>query len=607
MNIIKYLILCCLFMLFNQVVFAQTQLGEWVRLRAVGEARQEVGVAELNGKIYLIGGFSNNSRLDVSPTVEVYDPQTDRWSFVAPLPEPLHHTTAISLGGRLYVIAGYNTLGFNPVASAFSYDPNTNRWTRIASLPNRRGALAIGVIEDKIYAVGGEATGATGELNVYDPKTNTWRTLSPMPTPREHIAAGVINGKLYVAGGRRPGNFTLDTLEEYDPLTDSWRSRSPMPTGRSGIAGAVFNNRLYIFGGEGNPRSALGTFAENESYDPVTDTWRSEVPMPNPRHGIGAAVIDNKIFIPSGSPIQGFGVTSVSDAYVVSAGQVQPNQPPKVEAIANQMIRGGEQRTIDLQITDPEADAVTITCDANNPSFVICGQQSILLTPTTNDNGEFSACVIVKDSQNNQTTSCFNITVINNRVPSLLSSLSSITLNEGETSTINIRASDPDTTRDPLGDGRVSLVLGDAPGFAKLMDDGNGQGTLFLAPGAGTGGSSSLTYKLVLEIRDNGNPPLKIERQITITVNKVDQVIPPTINGVSFNTKRLTIVGQNFASTLQVEINSQVIENSRILSLAESQVVLMGNKKKLFLKRGTNLLVVIVNGVRSTPFSLTLN
>src|SRR5437763_985425 len=36
----------------------------------------------------------------------------------------------------------------------------------------------------------------------YDPEGNTWRTRAAMPTPRNHTAAGVVNGKIYVIGGR---------------------------------------------------------------------------------------------------------------------------------------------------------------------------------------------------------------------------------------------------------------------------------------------------------------------------------------------------------------------------------------------------------------------
>jgi N-acetylneuraminic acid mutarotase len=56
-----------------------------------------------------------------------------------------------------------------------------------------------------------------------------------------------------------------------------------------------------VFGGE----APSGTFGETESYDPATNTWAAHARMPTPRHGLGAAVIGNRIFVISGGPRPG--------------------------------------------------------------------------------------------------------------------------------------------------------------------------------------------------------------------------------------------------------------------------------------------------------------
>src|SRR3989442_7644469 len=68
-------------------------------------ARQEVAVAELNGQVFVIGGFGPGA--EAVATVEVYDPATDRWETRAPLPAATHHAAAAVVGGRLYVAGGY--------------------------------------------------------------------------------------------------------------------------------------------------------------------------------------------------------------------------------------------------------------------------------------------------------------------------------------------------------------------------------------------------------------------------------------------------------------------------------------------------------------------
>ena len=75
-----------------------------------------------------------------------------------------------------------------------------------------------------------------------------------------------------------------------------------MPTGRSGIGAGVINGCLYVFGGE-QPQ----LFDNVEVYHPETDTWAELAPMPTPRHGLFAAVIDNGIFLPVGRSSKGSG------------------------------------------------------------------------------------------------------------------------------------------------------------------------------------------------------------------------------------------------------------------------------------------------------------
>lgn len=309
------------FALLAQMFSASVEADSaWVRLRPVQEGRQEVAVAAAGGRIYLMGGLRTS---DVSPSVEVYDPATDLWRFVAPLPEPLHHSAAVGFDGHVYLFGGFRTLSFDSTDAAYRYDPAANLWTPLPRMPGPRGALTAAVIGNRIYVVGGTGP-LSGESWAYEPATERWITIAPMPTPREHLAAGVVDGRLYVVGGRRPGNSTLTTLEEYDPLTDRWRQRASMPTGRSGIAAAGVGGRLYVFGGEGNPNTSTGVFAENESYDPITDRWRREVPMALPRHGIAAAVIGDRIYLPAGAIRQGFGLTRESDVFIPSVPRLRP-------------------------------------------------------------------------------------------------------------------------------------------------------------------------------------------------------------------------------------------------------------------------------------------
>lgn len=289
-------------------------LATWSMLAPVLVPRQEVAVATVNGKVYLIGGIAaDQSILD---SVEEYDPATNSWRFVPPLPRPRHHAAAAVVGTDIYVIGGFGPFGFEAQRNVYRFDTTQGQWTEVASLPASRGALAAVTIDGRIYAVGG-APGNGRDLTMYDPDTNAWTARASMPTGREHLSAATIDGKLYAAGGRLAANTAA--FERYDPVTNTWTILPNLPTARSGLAAAVVGSRIYVFGGEGNPATATGVFEENESFDVVSGMWRTEVPMAFPRHGIGAVAIGNRIYIPAGAPVQGFGTTNAHDALVIEA------------------------------------------------------------------------------------------------------------------------------------------------------------------------------------------------------------------------------------------------------------------------------------------------
>ena len=59
--------------------------GSWTVGAPASTKRTEVAVAELNGKIYVVGGFeepdvSNALNYGITKVVEVYDPKTDSWT-----------------------------------------------------------------------------------------------------------------------------------------------------------------------------------------------------------------------------------------------------------------------------------------------------------------------------------------------------------------------------------------------------------------------------------------------------------------------------------------------------------------------------------------------
>ena len=287
--------------------------GKWVPLAPMPTARQEVAVAQLNGRVFVIGGFGPDS--EVVATVEVYDPATDRWETRAPLPAATHHAAAAVVGGRLYVAGGYGggRVSWTPLRTVYEYDEARSSWSTRAPLRQGRGGLAVVALGGRLHAVGGSGDSASAAHEIYERTPDRWTDAPPMPTARDHLAAVAFQGKLWAIGGRTSFVGTqFAAVEIYDPAAKSWTTGTPLPTARGGLAAAALGDRVYVFGGE----APLRIFSANEMWEVAGNRWIGKDPMRTPRHGIGAAAVGNRIYVPGGGTQPGYASTNVNEAYV---------------------------------------------------------------------------------------------------------------------------------------------------------------------------------------------------------------------------------------------------------------------------------------------------
>ena len=287
-------------------VGATREFQGWTMGAAMPLARSEHAIAELNGKIWVLGGYPPG-RLP-SNLVQIYDPATSRWSLGPQLPRPIHHTHVAAVGGKLYLIGGETdgaSTGRPPVfvADSWVHDPAVGGWAKRAPMPTARSGGGKAVIHGKIYVAGGRPPGGSA-FEVYDPATDKWAKLSDLPTQRNHLAMVALNGKIIVAGGRFGPGATAertDIVEIYDPKTRRWSRGAPLPAPRGGITGAAHAGCMFVFGGEGEPTHVLGLTPNTYAYDPRADRWTRLPDLPIAVHGLkGSAVIGGRIFLPGG-------------------------------------------------------------------------------------------------------------------------------------------------------------------------------------------------------------------------------------------------------------------------------------------------------------------
>ena len=304
-------------------VIAEPVIGTWNQGAPAPTKRTEIAAAALDGKIYAVGGFNKPSLSNVldfaiSRDVEVYDPATDTWSTTTPLPEGRHHAGIATVDGFLYIIGGFAKSGlsvWHAVNTVYQFNPATQIWREVTPMPSARGALGIAVYQGQIYAIGGyDGEQNSGATEIYNPKTDTWSTAAPLMAPRDHLAVATTGSRIYAIGGRSNLKYRQNTsvMESYDPDTNQWQYKASLPTARSGIGAGVINGQIFVIGGE----SGEGTFNQNESYLPDKDRWITLAPMPTARHGLGVAVVNERLYAIGGGTSPGASFSRINEIFV---------------------------------------------------------------------------------------------------------------------------------------------------------------------------------------------------------------------------------------------------------------------------------------------------
>jgi len=227
-RILAGLIFCGLLGITSTILAAG---GEWTQKADMPTARVIPSASVVDGKIYVIGGAIYDGWRAISlPTVEVYTPETNKWTEKPDMPAPRTALSNSVVDGKIYAIGGWNGVELSTVEE---YDPKTGRWTKKADMPTARSFVSTSVVDGKIYAIGGSANINTvlPTVEEYDPATDTWTKKKDMPGARDCHSTSVVNGKIYVIGGVQAWQLPLvplSTVEEYTP--EGW----PFPVSSEG-------------------------------------------------------------------------------------------------------------------------------------------------------------------------------------------------------------------------------------------------------------------------------------------------------------------------------------------------------------------------------------
>jgi len=229
--------------------------GTWAARAAMPVARAEFALVATGGKLYAIGGRGASGSLLTE--VDRYDPASNSWTPVAPLPTGVDGPpAAVGNNGDIYIPQEQpNSAGDAWVLHALVYDPSANTWTQTADTPTTYGGsleTAATGADGRIYAMG------RGTSFAFNPSTGAWQPLAADIGERFQIGSTTTyarrapNGRFYLVGGsgvdgtdNEPTGFT----EVYNPATNQWTLGKEAPAQTADPATAMAGGKLYSIGG----------------------------------------------------------------------------------------------------------------------------------------------------------------------------------------------------------------------------------------------------------------------------------------------------------------------------------------------------------------------
>jgi parallel beta-helix repeat protein len=345
-------------------------------------ARSRLGVAEVNGKIYAIGGdYTNLMGNCIGPsigtlvnTTEMYDTETDTWSFRASMPTARCSFAIAVYQNKIYCIGG--CIGYNKHTGVNEvYDPATDTWETKTPMPTPRMELQANVVNGKIYLIGGTTSYGSGPYlgvnEVYDPATDTWTTKTPSLYPLTSGASAVADNKIYFLA--KASRLDLGAfIQIYSPEEDNWKIGAASPT-----YGWISATAGVTSGGYGVKRIVFFDESSTCIYYPANDSWATGTRMPTARGFSGVAFVNGAFYVIGGIPAPFLGYIVITSSTATNE-QYTPNENLPVGADTKIYIRADgsiEPSTANITTTDK----IHYTFTGNNSERMVIERDNIIL------------------------------------------------------------------------------------------------------------------------------------------------------------------------------------------------------------------------------------
>jgi len=276
-----------------------------------GARRNHTATTLLDGRILVVGGENATDKLN---TAEIFDPATNLWSDAPSMTiKRVGHTATRLNDGRVLVVGGcFSNLACTDTIEI--YNPQTNSWTYLydLALTSRKNHAASLLPDGTVLITGGMNYGTP-----YNTYYNTTFLFNPVgdhltskaamtATRSEHFMAVRRDGKVLVVGGFKTGilgNIFIKSTELYDPVSNTWSPSTEQWINGRRSATAILDpfGNFYLIGGY-NADYPAGIFVtEKRDIDSETD-WNQFAPIDDmyPRFDHAAIQLVNGGFLIAG-------------------------------------------------------------------------------------------------------------------------------------------------------------------------------------------------------------------------------------------------------------------------------------------------------------------
>lgn len=249
----------------------------WRPCRAMNTERTYFGAATLRNKLHCFGG--QNLDYKVLCELEIYDCLRDQWEVGSSLKFPRRNCASAELDGRIYAVGGFN--GTQIINTVEAYDNRLKSWMVIEPLPTPRSSAMACAQGGKLWVLGGTSGTRLRTVDVFDPRANRWDSQKiEMNETRSAGQSACCVNHIFTLGGTDNEQNIHFSMECLDSDAGTFSTRQPMKESRMDFATSVISDSIMVGGGQNG-----NVLSSTEFYRPELDEWQAGPSMMIPRYG----------------------------------------------------------------------------------------------------------------------------------------------------------------------------------------------------------------------------------------------------------------------------------------------------------------------------------